>query len=178
MVFVWHEHGLTCQVVDSADPDRIGDSKEELRLMLEAWLATEPRWRCAASAGWLQEEELKGVTLLVLANKQEINQGLRPGVAVPSSGSFMERASEEINRLQEDWADRATCCGSCQGNPSSSAAILTEKKAREDTEEALLRMMEDAKSSDTVAKMRAEIAQETQDTDVRPRLPTFYSRVG
>jgi GTPase SAR1 family protein len=40
------------QVVDSADPDRIGDSKEELRLMLE-------------------EEELKGVTLLVLANKQD-----------------------------------------------------------------------------------------------------------
>lgn len=43
---------LTRQVVDSADPDRIGDSKEELRLMLE-------------------EEELKGVTLLVLANKQD-----------------------------------------------------------------------------------------------------------
>ena len=40
-------------VVDSADPERIGDSKEELRLMLE-------------------EEELKGVTLLVLANKQEL----------------------------------------------------------------------------------------------------------
>ena len=40
------------QVVDSADPDRIGDSKEELRLMLE-------------------EEELKSVTLLVLANKQD-----------------------------------------------------------------------------------------------------------
>lgn len=40
-------------MVDSADPERIGDSKEELRLMLE-------------------EEELKGVTLLVLANKQEL----------------------------------------------------------------------------------------------------------
>jgi len=40
-------------VVDSADPDRIGDSKEELRLMLE-------------------EEELKGVTLLVFANKQDL----------------------------------------------------------------------------------------------------------
>ncbi|CAE8742738.1 unnamed protein product [Polarella glacialis] len=40
-------------VVDSADPDRIGDSKEELRLMLE-------------------EEELKSVTLLVLANKQDL----------------------------------------------------------------------------------------------------------
>lgn len=40
-------------VVDSADPDRIGDSKEELRLMLE-------------------EEELKGVTLLALANKQDL----------------------------------------------------------------------------------------------------------
>lgn len=40
-------------VVDSADPDRIGDSKEELRLMLD-------------------EEELKEVTLLVLANKQDL----------------------------------------------------------------------------------------------------------
>merc|ERR1712094_12596 len=40
-------------VVDSADPERIGDSKEELRLMLE-------------------EEELRGVTLLVLANKQDL----------------------------------------------------------------------------------------------------------
>mmetsp|Transcript_63121 Transcript_63121/g.121605 ORF Transcript_63121/g.121605 Transcript_63121/m.121605 type:complete len:181 (+) Transcript_63121:47-589(+) len=40
-------------VVDSADADRIGDSKEELKLMLD-------------------EEDLKGVTLLVFANKQDL----------------------------------------------------------------------------------------------------------
>lgn len=40
-------------VVDSADRDRIGDAKQELYLMLE-------------------EEELKGVTLLVFANKQDL----------------------------------------------------------------------------------------------------------
>jgi len=50
--FTHHFPAVPGQVVDSADPDRIGDSKEELRLMLE-------------------EEELKGVTLLVLANKQD-----------------------------------------------------------------------------------------------------------
>lgn len=40
-------------VVDSADKDRISDAKQELHLMLE-------------------EEELKGVTLLVFANKQDL----------------------------------------------------------------------------------------------------------
>lgn len=40
-------------VVDSADKERIADAKQELHLMLE-------------------EEELKGVTLLVFANKQDL----------------------------------------------------------------------------------------------------------
>lgn len=40
-------------VVDSSDRDRIADAKQELHLMLE-------------------EEELKGVTLLVFANKQDL----------------------------------------------------------------------------------------------------------
>ncbi|OLP77805.1 ADP-ribosylation factor 1, partial [Symbiodinium microadriaticum] len=54
-------------VVDSADPDRIGDSKEELRLMLE-------------------EEELKGVTLLVLANKQDLPGALSAAEVSESLG--------------------------------------------------------------------------------------------
>eukprot|EP00922_Rhytidocystis_sp_ex-Travisia-forbesii_P017722 GHVS01026420.1.p1 GENE.GHVS01026420.1~~GHVS01026420.1.p1 ORF type:complete len:181 (+),score=16.29 GHVS01026420.1:347-889(+) len=44
-------------VVDSADPDRIADSKSELQLMLD-------------------EEELKDVTLLVFANKQDLEGSL------------------------------------------------------------------------------------------------------
>lgn len=41
-------------VIDSADRDRLADAKEELHLMLE-------------------EDELKGVTLLVFANKQDLS---------------------------------------------------------------------------------------------------------
>ena len=44
-------------VVDSVDKQRLGDSKQELMLMLE-------------------EEELKGVTLLVFANKQDLPQAM------------------------------------------------------------------------------------------------------
>lgn len=47
-------------VVDSADHQRISDSQQELAMMLE-------------------EEELKGVPLLVFANKQDLPQAMNSG---------------------------------------------------------------------------------------------------
>merc|ERR1719221_934501 len=53
---------------------------------------------------------------------------------------MLQKAMDEVTQLQ--------------------AAVLSEKKAREDTEEAMLRMMEDI-----VAKMQSEVAQEREERE-------------
>eukprot|EP00382_Lankesteria_abbotti_P005128 CAMPEP_0113848302 /NCGR_PEP_ID=MMETSP0372-20130328/2400_1 /TAXON_ID=340204 /ORGANISM="Lankesteria abbotti" /LENGTH=183 /DNA_ID=CAMNT_0000817767 /DNA_START=211 /DNA_END=762 /DNA_ORIENTATION=+ /assembly_acc=CAM_ASM_000359 len=65
--YYYHNTNAVIYVVDSADCDRISDSSHELHMMLE-------------------EEELKGVALMVFANKQDL-----PGVMTPAE------ISEKLN---------------------------------------------------------------------------------
>ena len=60
-------------VIDSSDKDRLGTARAELSAMLQV-----TGFNVKVSFSLLQEEELKSTSLLILANKQDLNEALNP----------------------------------------------------------------------------------------------------
>lgn len=61
-------------VIDSSDKDRLGTARAELSAMLQVTGFNVKMM----SFLLLQEEELKSTSLLILANKQDLNEALNP----------------------------------------------------------------------------------------------------
>lgn len=76
-------------MIDAADTDRLATSRAELLTMLS-------------------EEELKGVPLLVFANKQDVQGALKPG-------EISEKLGLAGGEKERQWSVRGSCATKGEG---------------------------------------------------------------